>query len=89
MGGPHAILSLVAEVWLCFIFREDGVVCLVKPAEHAVGQCLQVGSVGLELVRQPFVFVHPFSSLLFFSRESDAFTFARPLVTFFRCIPSL
>ena len=36
----------------------DGVVCLVKPSEHPVGHRLQVGPVGLELFRQPFVFVH-------------------------------
>jgi hypothetical protein len=42
------------------------------------------------LFRQPFVFVHQFSSLIFFSHcRDERDERARPSVTFFRCVPSL
>jgi len=48
-----------------------GVVRLGERAEHAVGHRLQVAPVGLELLRQPFVFVHQFYSFMLFSQSSD------------------
>src|SRR5258707_228371 len=48
-----------------------GVVRLGERAEHPVGHRPQAGAVGLELLRQPFVFVHQFYSFILFSHNSD------------------
>ena len=50
----------------------DGVVGLAQVAEHAVGHRLQVGVVGLELFRQPFVFVHWLHSFMMFCHRSHS-----------------
>jgi hypothetical protein len=49
----------------------DGVVRLAQRAEHPVGDRPQVGPVGLESLRQPFVFVHRPHSLVAFRHGSD------------------
>src|SRR6266699_5055869 len=48
-----------------------GVVRLVERAEHPVSHCPQVGAVGLELLRQPVVFVHQLYTFTLFSHRSD------------------
>jgi hypothetical protein len=48
-----------------------GVVRLAQGAEHPVGHHLQVGTLGLEALRQPFVFVHRSHSFVVFRYSSD------------------
>ena len=47
-----------------------GIVRVTQRAEHPVGHCSQVTPMGLELVRQQFLFVHP-SHFLVASRHSS------------------
>jgi hypothetical protein len=45
------------------------VLCLGKGAEHPIGYCLQLGTLHLEALNQPVVFIHSFSSFILLSQS--------------------